>query len=184
MSTTYGRTEIVLLDGTRDLTRDLVGGKAYGVNYMRKLGMPVPPAFTLPTAICRQFRALNDNLPDDIDEVLAEGIAWLERETGRTFGGDEHPLLVSVRSGAAQSMPGMMDTVLNLGTSPPVRGGPCGGERRSRLRQRHHPSIPRAVRAGGRFPAGRRPLGSAAGRGARRVPVVVLTAGAGLPPSP
>lgn len=109
-------TDIVLLDGSNELDRDLVGGKAWSVNHMRRLGLPVPPAFTLGTDVGRQTLA-NDALPAAVIEAIGAGVAYLQTEMQRTFGGSERPLLVSVRSGAARSMPGMMDTVLNIGAT-------------------------------------------------------------------
>jgi pyruvate,orthophosphate dikinase len=88
---------------------------------MRSLALPVPPAFVLPTAACAAYHAAGGRLPDGTAAALREGIGWLEQELGRTFGGGDAPLLVSVRSGAARSMPGMMDTILNLGLSPVVQ---------------------------------------------------------------
>ncbi|MGE4425141.1 MAG: pyruvate, phosphate dikinase [Solirubrobacteraceae bacterium] len=104
----------VVLDGTRPLERADVGGKAWGLNRMRAMGLPVPPAFALPTAHCAPV-ARDGALSDAIREQLRDGIAWIEREMERTFATGPRPLLVSVRSGAANSMPGMMDTILNLG---------------------------------------------------------------------
>lgn len=106
----------ILLDGSSELDRELVGGKAWAINHMRRLGLAVPPAFTLDTSVCR--RTLDDGaLPEAAISALKEGIAHLEAATRRNFGGDPRPLLVSVRSGAARSMPGMMDTVLNVGAN-------------------------------------------------------------------
>jgi pyruvate, orthophosphate dikinase len=91
---------------------DEVGNKAWNLMRMAQIGLPVPPAFVLPTAWCRR------NRPEDkaaLRQTLTEGIARLEAATGLTFGAARRPLLVSVRSGAAVSMPGMMETVLNVG---------------------------------------------------------------------
>lgn len=107
-------TRVVVLDGTCTDSRDDLGGKAWGINRMRSLGLPVPPAFALPTQTCRQFMASGE-LPADIAEALRTGIASIEAATGRRFADPAKPLLVSVRSGAPMSMPGMMDTLLNLG---------------------------------------------------------------------
>lgn len=97
--------------------RALIGGKAWSVARMMALGLPVPPAFVITTAACRAFLATG-KMPEGLREDLAEGIRHLERATGETFGAGPRPLLVSVRSGAPISMPGMMDTVLNLGITP------------------------------------------------------------------
>lgn len=109
---------VVILDGTRPGDRELLGGKAYSVNRMRGLGLPVPPAFALPTSVCGTYHENGRHLPDPIWEEVLAAVKVLEKETGRVFGEGPSPLLVSVRSGAAQSMPGMMDTVLNLGLNP------------------------------------------------------------------
>jgi pyruvate, orthophosphate dikinase len=106
----------VVLDGSTLPGREEIGGKAWSLARMRGLGLPCPPAFVLPTAVSREFDAAGGALPGPVEDALREGIAHLEADTGRRFGGgDARPLLVSVRSGAPVSMPGMMDTVLNLG---------------------------------------------------------------------
>jgi pyruvate,orthophosphate dikinase len=94
--------------------RGLVGGKAWSIAHMLSMGLNVPPAFVVTTQACNAYLASGDFPPGLIQELDA-GLAWLEQRTGRTFGGGAAPLLLSVRSGAAVSMPGMMDTVLNLG---------------------------------------------------------------------
>ncbi|WAL49331.1 pyruvate, phosphate dikinase [Rhodococcus pyridinivorans] len=112
---------VIALDGTRPGTREVLGGKAYSVNKMRAMGLPVPPAFALPTTVCSIYHDNGRSLPDEIWHQVLEHLCALEVETGRRFGAGPSPLLVSVRSGAAQSMPGMMDTVLNLGLTPELR---------------------------------------------------------------
>jgi pyruvate,orthophosphate dikinase len=108
---------VIHLSGAEELDRALVGGKAWGVNHMRRLDMPVPAAFVITTDEC--LRHLDrDDLDPELAEQIRAAVASLEEQAGRTFGGAPRPLLVSVRSGAAQSMPGMMDTVLNLGLTP------------------------------------------------------------------
>jgi pyruvate,orthophosphate dikinase len=94
---------------------EVVGGKASGLTRMAQAGLPVPPAFVLPTALCRTYYGNGRQLPAGFRDLLTRGIRQLERATRLTFGGERRPLLVSVRSGAAVSMPGMMDTVLNVG---------------------------------------------------------------------
>jgi len=97
---------------------DSIGAKAANLARMAALGLPVPPAFVLPIELCA---AIVDERPDarqSLDDGLREGIAFLEAATGRRFGDRREPLLVSVRSGAARSMPGMLDTVLNVGCTP------------------------------------------------------------------
>jgi pyruvate, orthophosphate dikinase len=93
----------------------LLGGKGGGLARMRAIGLPVPPGFTIPTTVCR--RVLASGWFPRIDSALAAGLAELEKLLGRQLGAGEEPLLVSVRSGAPVSMPGMMDTVLNVGMS-------------------------------------------------------------------
>ena len=93
----------------------ILGDKAAGLVEMTRLGLPVPPGFTLSTRACTWFFEHEQQWPDGLDEQLHAAIAELESQTGKRFGDDANPLLVSVRSGAAASMPGMMDTVLDLG---------------------------------------------------------------------
>ena len=100
-----------------------MGSKAYGLTRLAKLGLPVPPAFVLGTALCREYFENGARLPAQTRDLLAAGLARLEEATGRKFGGPRHPLLVSVRSGAPVSMPGMMDTLLNVGLSESNIGG-------------------------------------------------------------
>ena len=106
---------VLMLDGRGATPRELVGGKALSIARMRALGLPVPPAFVLTTAACREYFAGGGTLPDGLMAEVRDSLRLLESVTGRRFGGDDRPLLVSVRSGAPVSMPGMMDTVLNLG---------------------------------------------------------------------
>jgi pyruvate, orthophosphate dikinase len=95
--------------------RELLGGKGIGLAEMTQLGVPVPAGFTITTDACRAYMAHGRTLPDGLEEEIEENLAALEEKTGKRFGDSEDPLLVSVRSGAAVSMPGMMDTILNLG---------------------------------------------------------------------
>ncbi len=95
--------------------RDLLGGKGAGVAEMTRSGVPVPPGFTITTEACNAYLELGQKFPDDLWEQVLEGLKDIEQQTGRKFGDPSNPLLVSVRSGAKFSMPGMMDTVLNLG---------------------------------------------------------------------
>ena len=95
--------------------RDLLGGKGAGLAEMTIAGLPVPPGFTITTEACNDYFAAGERLPEGLWEDIVEAVAAVERETGKQFGGASNPLLVSVRSGARFSMPGMMDTVLNLG---------------------------------------------------------------------
>jgi pyruvate,orthophosphate dikinase len=103
--------------------RELLGGKGIGLAEMTQLAVPVPAGFTITTDACRAFMEAGDELPDGLEEEVDEHIARLEKKTGKKFGDPQDPLLVSVRSGAAISMPGMMDTILNLGLNDEaVRG--------------------------------------------------------------
>ena len=100
-----------------------IGAKAANLARMAALGLPVPPAFVLPVRLCADIVAGKSHATRDLRDGLREGIAFLEEATGKSFGDQRKPLLVSVRSGAARSMPGMLDTVLNVGcTSAAVRG--------------------------------------------------------------
>ena len=94
--------------------RRLIGGKAWSIARMRSLGLPTPPAFVVTTQACLDYQR-HGEMPDGLEAELEAGIRWLERSSGRRFGHVGKPLLVAVRSGAAISMPGMMDTLLNLG---------------------------------------------------------------------
>lgn len=93
----------------------LLGGKGANLAEMASLGLPVPPGLTIVTDVCTWYYDNGRSLPEELRTQVLEGITAMEVETGRIFGGDTHPLLLSVRSGARASMPGMMDTVLNLG---------------------------------------------------------------------
>ena len=95
--------------------RELLGGKGVGLAEMTQLGIPVPAGFTVTTDACREYMRNGKTLPSGLEEEIANHLHALEEKTGKRFGDPENPLLVSVRSGAAISMPGMMDTILNLG---------------------------------------------------------------------
>ena len=101
-------------EGRADM-KNLLGGKGAGLAEMSNLGLPVPPGFTITTEVCTYFYAHGKSYPPDLRDQVADGLAALERSLGARFGDADNPLLVSVRSGARVSMPGMMDTVLNLG---------------------------------------------------------------------
>ncbi|MFQ5453674.1 MAG: pyruvate, phosphate dikinase, partial [Candidatus Zixiibacteriota bacterium] len=101
-------------DGDASL-RDLLGGKGANLAEMSKTGIPVPPGFTITTEVCRLYYGNSLSVPKSIDLDLNNYIKMLEKATGKIFGNKENPLLVSVRSGSKFSMPGMMDTILNLG---------------------------------------------------------------------
>jgi pyruvate, orthophosphate dikinase len=95
--------------------KNLLGGKGANLAEMSNLGLPVPPGFTITTEVCTYYYDHGRTYPADLEAQVGEALAQVGRLTGRTFGDPENPLLVSVRSGARASMPGMMDTVLNLG---------------------------------------------------------------------
>ena len=101
-------------DGRTEM-KELLGGKGANLAEMANVGLPVPPGFTLTAEVCRQYLQNDGEWPEGLEEALQENLARLEEVTDRKLGDNENPLLVSVRSGAAVSMPGMMDTILNLG---------------------------------------------------------------------
>src|SRR5919202_688867 len=102
-------------DQPSDGGRELRGGKGTGLAEMTQMGVPVPAGFTITTDACRAYMANGKQLPDGLERELDEHLRALEEKSGKRFGDASDPLLVSVRSGAAISMPGMMDTILNLG---------------------------------------------------------------------
>src|SRR5436190_24090150 len=101
-------------DGNRHM-KDLLGGKGSGLAEMTNAGLPVPPGFTIATEVCNIYYEQNRKTPAAIDKEIAEHVKKLEKAAGAMLGSTSNPLLVSVRSGAKFSMPGMMDTILNLG---------------------------------------------------------------------
>ncbi len=101
-------------EGNKD-QRNLLGGKGANLAEMTNIGLPVPQGFTITTEVCTRYYEENKTIGADIQEQIAKNLKALEEKTGKTLGGKDNPLLVSVRSGAPISMPGMMDTVLNLG---------------------------------------------------------------------
>jgi pyruvate,orthophosphate dikinase len=105
---------VIALDGGDPPSREIIGGKAWSIARMQSLGLDVPPAFVVTTRACIFFLETGQ-FPAELPQELLAGTAWLEAQSGRRFGRGPRPLLVSVRSGAPVSMPGMMDTVLNLG---------------------------------------------------------------------
>lgn len=98
--------------------KDILGGKGASLSAMSAAGLPVPPGFTISIACCRHYHEHGGRWPEGLEDRLRSYMARLERSTGRRFGTGKRPLLVSVRSGAAQSMPGMMNTILNCGLHP------------------------------------------------------------------
>ena len=109
-------------DGGAD-DKNLLGGKGANLAEMSGLGLPVPPGFTLTTEVCTTYYDNQENYPDDLAGQVANALASVEAIVGATFGDENNPLLVSVRSGARASMPGMMDTVLNLGLNDQTVAG-------------------------------------------------------------
>ena len=97
------------------LGKELLGGKGAGLAEMTSIGVPIPEGFTITTEACTLYYESGKKLPEYLVKEIFEGIKKVEEDTGKSFGGDHNPLLVSVRSGARVSMPGMMDTILNLG---------------------------------------------------------------------
>jgi pyruvate, orthophosphate dikinase len=125
---------VTLLALTSDTTagRETLGGKAWSITEMLRHGIPVPPAFALTTEECHRYYDAGRRIPSDVLAELPAALSELEAATGKTFGAGPRPLLVSVRSGAPTSMPGMMDTILNLGITDEVEdalaamsGGPA-----------------------------------------------------------
>src|ERR671925_2158789 len=106
---------IYFFDEADGRNKMLLGGKGAGLAEMTKLGLPVPPGFIITTEICEKFYEAGKRLPDGLMDEVRKSIRRLEGMTGKKFGDSDNPLLVSVRSGAPLSMPGMMDTILNLG---------------------------------------------------------------------
>jgi pyruvate,orthophosphate dikinase len=109
-------------DGSGEM-QDLLGGKGAGLAEMTRAGLPVPPGFTLTTEVCLAYFAAGSRLPDGLSAEIRASMRELERRTGKGFGKPADPLLVSVRSGARVSMPGMMDTILNLGLNDETVAG-------------------------------------------------------------
>ena len=106
-------------DGTGAM-KPLLGGKGANLHEMTRIGLPVPPGFTITTEVCSYFYDHNRSYPPQLESEVARAMTKVEKSTGKKFGDKERPLLVSVRSGARDSMPGMMDTILNLGMNDEV----------------------------------------------------------------
>jgi pyruvate,orthophosphate dikinase len=100
--------------------KELLGGKGYGLAEMSLLGIPVPPGFTITTEVCTYYQAHESKYPETLEKEVEEHLKRVEERLGQRFGDPENPLLVSVRSGAPMSMPGMMDTILNLGLNDEI----------------------------------------------------------------
>ena len=95
--------------------RELLGGKGANLAEMARIGLPVPPGFTITTEVCTYFYGHKRTYPKSLDEQIRSSVALMEKQLGKKLGDKKKPLLLSVRSGARDSMPGMMDTILNLG---------------------------------------------------------------------
>ena len=103
----------------------ILGGKGLNLAEMTSIGLPVPPGFTITTEVCAAYYKSGEKLPKGLMDDVNKAVKTLEKELGKKFGDDSNPLLVSVRSGAAVSMPGMMNTILNLGLNiSPPKGWP------------------------------------------------------------
>ena len=101
-------------EGNKDM-RDILGGKGANLAEMTNLGLPIPQGFTITTEACTDYYENNQKISEEIQKEIFKALEELEKIQGKKFGDTEEPLLVSVRSGARASMPGMMDTILNLG---------------------------------------------------------------------
>ena len=106
---------VCFFDEGYGIDKKILGGKGAGLCEMTKLKLPVPPGFVITTEVCKEYYANNRKLPKSLMSEVKKNIAKIEQETGKEWNSESNPLLVSVRSGAALSMPGMMDTILNLG---------------------------------------------------------------------
>jgi pyruvate,orthophosphate dikinase len=113
--------------------RELLGGKGAGLHEMTRIGVPVPPGFTIPTDVCSYFYAHRRHYPSGLERAVTDALRIVEKTLDRYFGDPTNPLLLSVRSGARESMPGMMDTVLNLGLNDRTVEGLASRSRNSRF---------------------------------------------------
>ena len=100
--------------------KPLLGGKGANLHEMTRIGLPVPPGFTITTEVCTYFSENNKSYPVELNDQVEAALAKVEKSAGKKLGDRNNPLLVSVRSGARDSMPGMMDTILNLGMNDEV----------------------------------------------------------------
>ncbi|HHW99482.1 MAG TPA: pyruvate, phosphate dikinase, partial [Firmicutes bacterium] len=110
-----GKTYVYSFAAAEIKDKMLLGGKGANLAVMTSIGLPVPPGLTITTEACNEYLASGGEFPSGLEAQLREKLQQLERDTGKAFGDEDNPLLVSVRSGAPISMPGMMDTILNLG---------------------------------------------------------------------
>jgi len=109
-------------EGNKEM-KNLLGGKGANLAEMTNIGTPVPPGFTITTEVCTEFYANGRKLPKGLEDEVRTNVAKMEALLGKKFGDPKNPLLVSVRSGARASMPGMMDTILNLGLNDETAKG-------------------------------------------------------------
>ena len=114
----FGKTKS---DGDKSM-KELIGGKGANLAEMTSIGLPVPAGFTITTEVCDSYYKSGRKLPKGLMDEVHKNVKIVEKETGKKFGDESNPLLFSVRSGAAVSMPGMMDTILNLGLNRRVGG--------------------------------------------------------------
>ena len=148
----YGFDELAAAEraaGGWEAVRGLLGGKGANLADMTRLGLPVPPGFTVTTAACNAYLAAGESMPEGLWEEALAALSRLESVSGKRFGDAANPLLVSCRSGARFSMPGMMDTVLNIGLNDEVAAGLERAHRRRALRLRQLPPAGADVRLGG-----------------------------------
>ena len=129
-----GKAEGMAFAKTEKERKQILGGKGSGLADMTAAGLPVPPGFTITSGACAEFYTSGKKWPEGLAEQVEANIPKLEKATGKTFGNGANPLLVSVRSGAAASMPGMMDTVLNLGLNDETLAGADRPDRQRALR--------------------------------------------------
>src|SRR5689334_17155750 len=113
--------------------RDLLGGKGANLAEMSNLGLPVPPGFTITTEVCTYYYANGRKYPASLTDDVKKAVAKIEAIVGKKFGDPKNPLLVSVRSGARASMPGMMDTILNLGLNDQTAAGIAAASQNERF---------------------------------------------------
>ncbi len=132
-------------EGNKDM-KELLGGKGANLAEMTGIGLPVPPGFTITTEVCNHY-SQHGGYPDGVEEQVDAALKALEADTGKRFGDSGDPLLLSVRSGARASMPGMMDTILNLGLNDETVRGRHRRHRQRALRLRLLPPLRQHVRA-------------------------------------
>ena len=134
------------VDGDWEATRGLLGGKGANLGDMTRLGVPVPPGFVITTRACNAFSDADGKFPEGLWDQTVDAMTKLEEQTGKRFGDPDNPLLVACRSGAKFSMPGMMDTVLDIGLNDEVVEGMIESALRRALRARLVPAAHSDVR--------------------------------------